>query len=168
MSLPTSAHRSFLVTFCNVATPDDTIKVKHLTRFLQGTEDKQAETSSDWGHTCGVNAASDAIGRRNAETNRKVEEEAKHRSEIAELRFQIDLREQFRQVEARIRASGPSGFWQRKIDILWAYMIGDQTLNDLAPSFSLSVARMEKEAQRGRVLFAKNSASEDLMKAISR
>jgi hypothetical protein len=168
MSLPASAHRSFLVAFCNVATPDDTIKVKHLVRFLQGTEDKQADASSDWGHACGVNAASDAFGRRRAEINRRTEEEAKHRAQIAKLHSQIDLRDQFRQVEARIRASGPSGFWQRKIDILWAYMTGDLTLNDLALSFGLSVAMMEKEAQRGRVLFAKNSASEELMKAISR
>jgi hypothetical protein len=168
MSLPSSAHRSFLVAFCNVAAPDDEIKAKHLVRFLQGTEDKQADTSSDWGHVCGVNAAADAIGRRNAAINRKIEEEAKHRDEIAELRFQIALREEFRTVEARIRNSQPNGFWQRKIDILWSYLTENRYLNDLASSFGLTVAMMEKEAQRGRALFVKHGASEDLMKAIGR
>ena len=163
-----SAHRSFLITFCNNAAPDDSIKVKHITRFLQGTEDKKADASSDWGRICGINAASDSIGRRNAAIKREKEAEASHSEEIAALRHQIALREEFRMVEARIRNSDPNGFWQRKIDILWHYMIGDGTLNDLSSSFGLSVAGTEKEAQRGRALFVKHGASDALMIAITR
>lgn len=168
MSLPSSAHRSFLVTFVAGTDPEDWIKSKHLARFLQGTEDKSAETCHNWGHVCAVNAVSDAIGRRNAAINRKAEEEAKHRDEIAELRYQIGLREEFRTIEARIRNSDHKGFWQRKVDILWSYLTEDRYLNDLASSFGLTVAMMEKEAQRGRALFAKHGASDDLMGAISR
>lgn len=168
MSLPASAHRSFLVAFCNVAAPDDSIKVKHLTRFLQGTEDKRAETSTDWGHICGVNAASDAIGRRNAEAAREVRAAASHSEEISALRKEISLREEFRTIEARIRNSSPQGFWQRKVDILWAYLTEGKTLHNLAPSFGLTLAMMEKEAQRGRVLFAKAGASDTLLSAIGR
>lgn len=168
MSLPSSAHRSFLVTFVAGTDPEDWIKSKHLSRFLQGTTDKAAETSNDWGHICAVNAISDATRRRDAAARRKEEEEAKHRDEIAELRFQIALREEFRTIEARIRNSEPNGFWQRKIDVLWAYLTEDRFLTDLASSFGLTIAMMEKEAQRGRHLFAKHGASEDLMKSIGR
>jgi hypothetical protein len=168
MSLPSSAHRSFLVTFVAGTDPDDWIKSKHLARFLQGTTDKAAETSNDWGHICAVNAISDATRRRDAAARRKAEEEAKHHDEIAELRYQIRLREEFRTIEARIRNSEPNGFWQRKIDILWAYLTEDRYLTDLAASFSLTEDSINKEAQRGRVLFVKHGASEDLMKAIGR
>jgi hypothetical protein len=167
MALPASAHRSFLVAFCNVAAPDDTIKVRHLTRFLQGTEDKAAETSSDWGHVCGVNAASDAIGRRVAEIAREARAATSHAEEISALRKEIALREEFRTVEARIRNSEPNGFWQRKVDILWAYLTSGETLVDLASRFGLSMEMMNKEAQRGRALFIKAGASDSLLSAIS-